>query len=330
MITNFFKAALSPTQYVYQKMDAHFLADNTLTSVPGGKKHSPNTTSQQQLKDFLNSLPVGKNKLDKKEMVFFESLNQYGASQPLTTTPAVVAPHAFANASANPDSPSIIAPPPTLKPLHPEPNEELQKTAALLERELEEAKAKEAAENKGNPEEYLKAHQKVLELQNNLSDLTFQKQELESKLISLQQKMEAQGKPIYVPSVAHQEQLKETKFVRSIPQGMQKSAGLPTAPEFPNVVTGIIKDPRGNPLSNILVEVKDAQGNAVRAFKTNALGQFASATPLTNGEYSIGFEDPKGQNKFDTVAFKAVGEVILPIEIISVDQREELRRSLFN
>jgi hypothetical protein len=111
---------------------------------------------------------------------------------------------------------------------------------------------------------------------------------------------------------------------------MQKSAGLPTAPEFPNVVTGIIKDPRGNPLQNILVEVKDSQGNAVRAFKTNALGQFASATPLTNGEYSIGFEDPREQNKFDTVAFKATGEIILPIEIISVDTREELRRSLFN
>ena len=289
MIKNFFKAAFSPTQYVYQKMDNLLLA-----------KSSPS---------------VEKNKLDKKETVFFESLNQYAASKPsLATAPT----QAKAVRTASPQQ--------TLK----QPSEELQKTAALLERELAEAKAKEAAENKTNPEEYLKAHQKVLELQDNLKNLTFQKQELESKLISLQQKMEAQGKPLYAPSVAHPEQLKETKFVRSIPQGMQKSAGLPTAPEFPNVITGIIKDPRGNPLANILVEVKDSQGNAVRAFKTNALGRFASATPLTNGEYSIGFEDPREQNKFDTVAFKATGEVILPIEIISVDQREELRRSLFN
>jgi hypothetical protein len=292
MIKNFFKAAFSPTQYVYQKMDNLLLA-----------KSSP---------------PAEKNKLDKKETVFFESLNQYAASKPSLTTPAV-----------QPKLAQTAPPRPTPKPPT-EPNEELQKTAALLEKELEEAKAKEATENKTNPEEYLKAHQKVLELQKNLNDLTFQKQELESKLISLQQKMEAQGKPIYAPSVAHPEQLKETKFVRSIPQSMQKNAGLPTAPEFPNVITGIIKDPRGNPLANILVEVKDSQGNAVRAFKTNALGQFASATPLVNGEYTIGFEDPRGQNKFDTVAFKAAGEVILPIEIISVDQREELRRSLFN
>ena len=330
MIKNFFKAAFNPTQYVYQKMGAQFLADNSLAVTPGIKKQSLGETSQKQFKDFLNSLPVGKNKLDKKETVFFESLNQYVATNPLQQAPTAVAPHAFATSPVKQNSASTITPPQALKPTKEEPSEELQKTAALLERELEAAKAKEAAGNQTNPEEYLKAHQKVLELQNNLNDLTFQKQELESKLISLQQKMETQGKPIYAPSVARPEALKETKFVRSIPQNMQKSAGLPTAPEFPNVIIGIIKDPRGNPLANILVEVKDLQGNAVRAFKTNALGQFASATPLVNGEYSIGFEDPRGQNKFDTVAFKAAGEIILPIEIISVDSREELRRSLFN
>ncbi len=84
-----------------------------------------------------------------------------------------------------------------------------------------------------------------------------------------------------------------------------------------------------NPLPNILVEVKDPQGNAVRAFKTNALGQFASATPLTNGNYTIEFDDPKILNKFDKVGFAASGAIILPIEVISVDTREELRRSLF-
>jgi hypothetical protein len=122
----------------------------------------------------------------------------------------------------------------------------------------------------------------------------------------------------------------ETKFVRSIPQNMAKSVGLPITPEYPNIITGIVKDPRGNSLANILVEVKDNQANAVRAFKTNALGQFASATPLTNGDFTIEFEDPRGQNKFDKIGFSAVGEIILPIEIISVDTREELRRSLFN
>ena len=329
MIKNFVKAVLNPTQYLYQKMDAQILTENSLASTPSGKKQSLNEVSQKQLKSFLNSLPVGKNKLDKKEMVFFESLAQYGTNKSSQVAPGFVASHSIATSAAQPAPLQTIVQP-SAKPTQAETNNDLQKTAALLEKELQNAKAQEAAGNQTNPEEYLKAHQKVLELQKTLSDLAFQKQELESKLISLQQKMEMQGQSIYTPSVAHQEGLKETKFVRSIPQNMQKSAGLPTAPEFPNVVTGIIKDPRGNPLQNILVEVKDSQGNAVRAFKTNALGQFASATPLTNGEYSIGFEDPREQNKFDTVAFKATGEIILPIEIISVDTREELRSSLFN
>ena len=325
MIKNFIKAVFNPTQYAYQKTNDQALTEDSRVLTPGAKKQSLSDASQKQFKDFLNSLPMGKNKLDKKETVFFESLNNYGVGQPLQQTPGFVAPHAFAAPlQQNPAQQQIT------KPIQEEPNEELQKTAALLEQELQDAKAKETAESQVDHGEYLKAHQKVLELQKNLNDLAFQKQELESRLISLQQRMETQGKPVYAPSIAQPEQLKETKFVRSIPQNMQKNAGLPIAPEFPNVVTGIIKDPRGNPLANILVEVKDAQGNAVRAFKTNALGQFASATPLANGDYSIGFEDPREENKFDTVAFKASGEIILPIEIISVDSREEIRRSLFN
>jgi hypothetical protein len=159
--------------------------------------------------------------------------------------------------------------------------------------------------------------------------MQLQKQQLEEKLTNLEKQMTTQKQPIFSPTVAA-EQPQQTQFVRSIPQNMTKKVGLVATPEFPNIISGIVKDPRGNPLSNILVEIKDAQGNAVRAFKTNALGQFASATALGNGDYTIEFEDPREQNKFDAVGFKATGEIILPIEVISVDTREELRRSLFN
>jgi len=169
-----------------------------------------------------------------------------------------------------------------------------------------------------------------LDLQNNLNDLLSQKQDLETKLMDLQKELSKKTDKVYSASTATSEPQKETKFVRNIPSSMAKSVGLPIAPEFPNIITGIIKDPRGNPLPNILVEIKDTSGNAVRAFKTNAFGQFASATPLANGDYIIEFEDNASQNKFDTVGFKASGEIILPIEVISVDTREELRRSLFN
>ena len=271
--------------------------------------------------------------MGQKESVFFQSVNQPAVIPAAQNTPSFVADHAFATQEAT--TTSAVA---SVASAAPHPAQEttsdqtLQQTAALLEKELKEAKAKEAAQPQIDSKEYLDAHQKVLELQNNLSNMLLEKQQLEAKLVDLQKKLTSQTGPVFSPSLATAAPAApaETKFVRSVPQAMQKSVGLPITPEFPNVITGIVKDPRGNPLSNILVEVKDEQGNAVRAFKTNALGQFASATPLSNGSFTIEFEDPKEQNKFDKVAFKAGGEIILPIEVISVDTREELRRSLFN
>lgn len=335
MLKNFFKAVFSPTQYIYQKAGGDLLAKNpTALNDFNKKRFSISEMSEKQLQDFLNALPKGTNKLDKKEMVFFQSLNEYGANQPTEAVPGFVPSHAYANqAPAGQTQPVIPQAQQQADNNNSTPflaDKDLQKTAALLQKELAEAKAREAKQPEVNSEEYLSAHQKVLELQKNLNDLLFQKQQLETRLIDLQKKMDMQTKSIYSASLAGQEVPKETKFVRSIPQGMGKSVGLPIASEFPNIITGIVKDPRGNPLPGILVEVKDTQANAVRAFKTNALGQFASATPLTNGNYTIEFEDPKAQNKFDTVGFGARGEIILPIEVISTDTREELRRSLFN
>lgn len=119
-----------------------------------------------------------------------------------------------------------------------------------------------------------------------------------------------------------------TRPAMSVLSGFNKVI-MPSVPEFPNLITGITKDARGNALANILVEVKDKQSNPVRAFKTNELGRFASATPLINGEYAIEFEDPKGQNKFEKMTINVAGQIIMPIEAISIDTREELRRSLF-
>lgn len=112
------------------------------------------------------------------------------------------------------------------------------------------------------------------------------------------------------------------------PKQAVKSNDIPM-PEAPNLITGILKDPRGNPLQNILVEVKDENQNPVRAFKTNGLGQFASATSLSNGKYIISFEDPKEEQRFDPVQIEAVGAPIVPLGITSIDSREELRRQLF-
>lgn len=338
MIINFFKAVFSPTQYIYIKSeDALKQEGPSGSSAPTLKKQQDLASlGRSQFASFLGGIRgKKKDKLDEKESVFFQNVTNYASSTPATSAqpmPKPVEQHSFA--LKTPQTIDVNSAKTDLKKEEkPKDAKTLNKNGAkdenmILQKQLNEAKSKELQQAEINSKDYLEAHQKVLDLQKNLNDTMLQKQELEQKISDLQKQAEVKP-PIYSATVAT-EPVQATKFVRSIPNPMGKGVGLPIAPEFPNVVTGIIKDPRGNPIPNILVEVKDSQDNAVRAFKTNALGQFASATPLVSGKYTVYFEDPKAQNKFDAVEFEANGQIILPIEVISVDSREELRRSLFS
>lgn len=328
MIANFFKAVFSPTQYIYQKQGASLVAESTSTS-PSSK-----LTPDQQFRQFLNKFPKAKNKLDQKESVFFQNLSSYSAPTPQeNVAPGNVPSHYFARQAPTGQPNPLQNQQQDQKQKTPDEilsQENLLKTAAVLEKELAQAKQIEAKQDKIDSSTVLETHQKVLDLQEKLNEMFSQKQDLEKRLVEMQKNVSLPQGPVFSPSMAKENPVKQTQYVRSIPQNMTQSVGLPTTPEFPNLLTGIIKDPRGNPLGNILVEVKDSEGNAVRAFKTNALGHFASATALNNGKYTITFEDPKNQNRFDTITFEATGQVIMPIEVNSVDKREELRRSLFN
>lgn len=133
--------------------------------------------------------------------------------------------------------------------------------------------------------------------------------------------------PTYSPSSISSFKKTEDKNAKITPK-TPKNIG-PDIPSSPNMVTGVTKDPRGNTLPNILIEIKDKEDSPVRAFKTNEVGKFASATPLMNGDYVIEFEDPKLQHKFEPKTISATGQIILPIEAVSIDPREELRKSLF-
>lgn len=121
----------------------------------------------------------------------------------------------------------------------------------------------------------------------------------------------------------------QTGNVTTVAPEASLKAGFPQLPDTPNIVLGIIKDPRGKIIPNILVEIMNEQGVPVRAFKTNALGQFAAATPLPNGEYTVILEDTRHQNEFEQINIILDGTIFNPLEIISVDQREKLRRELF-
>ena len=327
MIKNFFIAIFNPTRYVYQK-DAGL-----------AEEQSPAPATSAKLTGFLGFLPFGKKTGTQNETMRMGGPRAYQSPQNNQPAPGFVPPHVFStqqtsDSQAQPITPTALKIEPIQKPAADSTtqtkNEELPKKDANVSQEKEDKSTEKTNGQKEESKDYLETHQKVLDLQNNLSDVLSQKQQLEEMLVSLQKKLDAQTSTALPTSMLNETPKKELGSARSVPNSQAKSVGFATNPEYPNIITGIIKDPRRNPLPNILVEVKDKEGNAVRAFKTNPLGQFASATPLINGDYVIEFEDPRAQNKFEAVTFKASGEIILPIEIISVDTREELRRSLFN
>ncbi len=313
MLLNFIRAIFNPTQFIYKKTGGHLWF-----SFPPKKTASLNNksdNSREKLKVFLQALPKAKNKLDEKEMNFFNSVSPSGGQG----IPRIIS-----------MQDSQIPPKEEVKKTFPQSEETddyLKRKAMIIEKALETAKLQESSVPSPSGQSS-GIHKRVLDLEKQLADILFQKEQLTQQLISLQKKLTSEQQNVYTPTTATIKP--ETQNVRKIPKGMGKSLGLPITPDVANLITGIIKDPRGNPLPNILVEVKDKEGNPVRAFKTNGLGQFASATPLSNGTYNIEFEDPKALNKFDTIEFTANSEIILPIEVISVDTREELRRSLFS
>lgn len=307
MIMLFLSALLKPNEFSYKKTSA---ASNV-------------TVTPAQVK----AIEPEKKEETKNEKVFFTSNPPADITMPDDTTDSSNIDTSFADAA----QPSLQQIPVQEPSQQIEPQGELKtetpvdQTTQMLQQELAEAKQEEK-EHVGQPQES-QAHEKVLDLEKQLQDMQSQKELLEQQLVQLQSKLQSHPTHVFTPTTASVPE--ETEHVKKIPQQLQKSTGVPFAPDVPNLITGVIKDPRGNVLPNILVEVKDKDQNPVRAFKTNQLGQFLSATPLLNGTYTITFEDPKKQQKFDTVEITADGSILYPLEVTSVDAREELRKSLF-
>lgn len=352
MLTNFIKALISPNQYIYLKQGGNLGALlQYSTSKPVLQQNQ--AASPSKLQTYLQSLPQKtKNKLDEKEMDFLQSLSAAPAT-PSAIPPPSPEPQIQINTygsgiqaamKAQNQTPFIVSAEEE-KPKKEEEKkmreekkenglasdaqkmEESLKKAESLQKELQTVKTQEILEKQsGHVNNEL--HQKVLDLENELNEVLSEKSNVEKKLFDLQKKYDSRNQQVFTPSTA-QPPKEESPNVRKIPKGMGARIGLPLTPEVPNLITGIVKDPRGNILGNILVEIKDKEQNPVRAFKTSPLGQFACATPLSNGTYTIEFEDPSGKNKFDAVEIAATGEIIMPIEIISTDAREELRKELF-
>jgi hypothetical protein len=341
MTTNFVKALFSPNQYIYHRQGRKLsFTTVTVAKAPVSKKaheknanHLANSTNHHDAKEeklqafLLSSHSQTKNALDKKETAFLNTLSlttTQNAVQTNSPSPVIGLQHNPLN--IEPKSPHLIStiqpipqtgPSPAPAPIQNEkPEENLQKP---VQPQSPIPPPNTALQPPGQP-------QHVTVLSQQINAIHAQKQQLEQEITHLRTQLASQKAASTPPA---QEPIQDPQHVRVISQDVSKKVGLPHVSDSPNVVVGIVKDPRENILANILVEVKDKDGNPVRAFKTNQLGQFASATPLSPGAYTIELEDPKKQHQFDQIQIVANNQILSPIEVISHDAREELRKQLF-
>lgn len=354
MIANFLRALFVPNQYIFQKTDVPVLQAFPVQKIAEKQKEQRPTISKDVLHTYLQQTPHVQNALDQKETAFFSIVAAF--------TPAV-APHTMP--SYVPPTVSVPQAPkaPPYKVDLPEDDHKTQQDAVQQDTVKETQPAPAIApqvqtavqpvqETEGQPVAHVAPATPGVETQ--LQEALKQKQQLEQQLQALQQQFATKQTPVPTvvaapapaaiatpvaspvqtpvttpPAVPAPAAVIPPTQVKKIAKPVQKPASLPIMPDAPNLIIGVVKNPRGNILSNMLVEVKDQQGNPVRAFKTNAIGQFASATSLPNGIYTIEFEDPKGENTFDAIQLTAEGAIMQPLEIISQDQRESLRQALF-
>lgn len=315
MLKNFVNALRSPTQFIYQKEMPSAPASNisSFTPVPEARNNSATPPPAQVQPEMAQTQPV--------------TIPNPPAPPPVTFNDPTSMPSNFVK-KLNEEQPNE-------KPQIIDEKDELKKKIEELQKQLQEKSNQETTQSTPQviqeaptPQTQQASPQDQKELEKMLSESVRQKEALEKQIIEMQNKQASSDKQKYTPITATQQQT--THRVRKVPADMASSVGIPSAPEAPNLITGIIKDSRGNPISNILVEIKDLDGNPVRAFKTNKLGKFASATSLSNGKYVISFEDPGEKHKFDDIEMELIGASVMPLEVISVDPREELRRELFN
>lgn len=313
MLINFIRALFSPTKYVYEKDGGNISNTNTMQTAAPQQAQSTAPPPQPQPQPQIVVTPPPAPIPTPMPVTPIGPVIEIQTQAPIVPPPPTAQ---DGNEKAIEDAEKII-----------ENEKKLEEKEEELKKELEEAKAESAAsqaQNQPNPNQ-----KSAEELEKILMETIAQKEAMEKEFLILKAKLESSQTEKFKPSSAP-EPLKESSTAREIPKGMESSVGIPGVNDVPNLIKGIVKDPRGNPLANILVEVKDAEDNPVRAFKTSGLGQFASATAVSNGKYTLVFEDPKDENKFDVIEIEAKGEFIPPLEIISIDKREELRRELFN
>lgn len=305
-IVAFIKSIYSPTQYLWQKENIPpyiLLSPAVVHTTPSERVHlEARKDVQDKLHAYLASLPIPlhqsintqeKNYIDKTLALFGTSPVVVTSSQP---------PHI-------PTSPVPSLQPQPIKKVTPLPTLPIETPQKQILQSIQTPHPAEAA----------------TDLQKQLEELLRQKETLSNELAKLRQETQ-QETPIVIKPVV--ENKKEPTIKTITPAAAINEVGMPTLPQTPNMVIGVIKDSQKRILPNIIITIKDKNTLPLRALKTNKLGQFTVATPLPNGTYYLEFEDPLKRYTFDIAEISLSGKIFFPIEITAKGERDIMREKL--
>ena len=363
-ITNFVRALFTPSQYIFHKRggDALFqFSQTTISQKPSGTTDvvrigslSPRKASLVTNEALSNAFQTTAT-YDKEEQEKLSTITHSFFQEPVTTkapAPQPAAPTIQIQVQSQPQpqlvNTSYAAPIVQLATQSlsnhgfeerlMKDEEKLEKEKAKLQEELDKSKEKlavseqQVAEGKDVPQQVM---QEALSVEKQLQEALSERERLSQELTLLRQQLTKTPPPQTV--VASTMAPRQSTQVHTIAPHFTRQAGIASLPQYPNIVSGIVKDAHGDILPNIIVEVKDQTDNPVRAFKTNKLGQFSASTSLANGHYTIFLEDPKDTYQFEVIAIELTGSVFQPLEIMAKDvevakkqnERQQLHQALF-
>jgi len=118
--------------------------------------------------------------------------------------------------------------------------------------------------------------------------------------------------PQFTPKI-FQPTMRKREEKPAIAAKFSQEIAMPNTPTFPNLLVGMVLEPEGNIIGGAIIEIRDVEGNPVRALRSSRLGQFMIATPLANGTYEI--ETEKEGYQFDLIKITLSGTIVPPIEI---------------
>lgn len=312
-LISFFKSVYSPTQFLWKKRVT--LPEVLTAEVPVSLAPTPETLKKEEtaakIEEYLLTLPTAPvSELDQKEESFVNQVTSFFA--PSLTAKPVGLPE------EKPEPPTVAPP---IRPPQP----------VKLEKETQELTGKITALQQELARETV-TRERFLEIQAQLSQLLSEKERLSKELIELKRRLAEKPETPVKPEALAQAPGEET--VKVVMPAVGPKIGMPHPPTIPNTPSGIVKTQKGAILPGILVEIRNAEGTPVRALKTGKLGQFAVATPLPDGTYTLHLEDPQKIFYFDIIQVSLTGEIVSPLEIFAKTEkdkiREDLRKKLFS